>query len=366
MGLNVGDMFVNLGIKGHEKTLGAIGEAHKGMKGLGAMSLEAKAAILAAFYAIGRLITTTGGVGTSLSNYTTLTGLSAKTLQQYQWAAQQVVGTNVNVQKSFEGLQTRVAQFFRGEGGIKGLPWVAQTVGMTLKEFYGAMNNPELLLQKLQQFAQSKLPAALKRDILSSFGLDDPMMTALMAPGGGAFRPSVLKRAPFYSEGEIASLHKADVAWSNMLKKIEMAFGRFNAVHGPQLAQDIGKIADQVIRLTENLTKLAEKAKVFKLIADSFKGWDLIVGSAADMAGGKFEDYRVGGSKYQTGPEFWEGVFNYFRNPKDIPGYQATKPSVTVNQNLNFQHPGTDAQKTGDSTKAATKEAIAQMPATVR
>ena len=92
----------------------------------------------------------------------------------------------------------------------------------------------------------------------------------------------------------------------------------------------------------------------------------MIVGSAADLAGGGFEDYRVGGSKYQTGPEFWAGLFNYLKSPKDIPGYQTPKTSVTVNQSLNFQHPGTDAQKTGDSTKAATKEAIAQMPATVR
>ena len=56
MGLTVAEMFVNLGIKGSEKTVDAVNSVDKGISNIRSTSLEAKAAIVAMFYAIGRVV----------------------------------------------------------------------------------------------------------------------------------------------------------------------------------------------------------------------------------------------------------------------------------------------------------------------
>lgn len=276
----IADLFVNLGIKGAEKTVGALTGIEKSLKGLGSMSLEAKAAILGAMYALERLFSRSGQAGTDLTNFSALLGGSTKTLQQYQYAARQVGVSNQETENTFKSLQSTMTKLRMGEGAPKGYAQVAMlTGGITPQDVDRFMQNPELLLQKLQQYAQKEKRIGIRNEALKSFGLSDNMVAALSR---NAFNPTTLQKAPTYSEKEISALDKANIAWSNLGTKIEMAIGHFNALHGGELVKDFTMLTDKVMKLTEAFLKLAETIHLFEGVGKVFEGLSLIFGGATD------------------------------------------------------------------------------------
>lgn len=264
------ELFVNLGIKGADKTLGALAKTGKGLEGVKSTSLEAKAAIFGALYALERLFSKSGQAGTDLTNFNSVLGVSTKTLQQYQYAARQVGVSNQETENSFRALQSSMTKMSMGEGAPKGYAQVAMlTGGITADDVNKFMQNPELLLQRLQQYAQKEKRLGIRNEALKSFGLSDNMVAALSR---NTFTPQNLKKAPTYSEKEIASLDKANIAWSNLGSKIEMAIGRINAERGGQLIKDISNITTSVLRLTDALLKLADTLQIFKGLSKVFEG----------------------------------------------------------------------------------------------
>src|SRR5581483_1123829 len=102
MSTKVGDLFVELGIRGSEKTISAFTNVKQEMGGLASMSLEVKAAIVGALYALEQLVAHSNALGTNLATTSTVLGVSAKTLQQYGYAALQVGSNLEEVEGSFK------------------------------------------------------------------------------------------------------------------------------------------------------------------------------------------------------------------------------------------------------------------------
>lgn len=258
--MNIGELFVNLGIKGGEKTVGTLGNVKKGLGEVADMSLEAKAGILAALYGLEQMMAKSGAAGTGLTNFAALTGLSAKTLQQWQFAARQAGVAGEDLMGSVKGVQNSMANMLLGKGQPEGLGLVSNAVGgLDHKRFRDTF----YMMEQLQKAAQ-RLPKDLGNNILKSFGLSEGTIAAMRL---NKFNPSLMSSAPIYGDKEIASLNKSNIAWSNLGNKIEMAFGHFNSKHGQQIVGDISKIADAVFHLVEALVVLSEKLKVFQLIA---------------------------------------------------------------------------------------------------
>lgn len=271
----IAELFVNLGIKGAEKTIGALSGIEKGLKGVGGTSLEAKAAIVGAMYALERLFAKSGQAGTDLTNFNALLGGSAKTLQQYQYAARQVGVSNQETENSFKTLSSSMTKLRMGEGAPKGYAQVAMlTGGITSADVDRYMQNPDLLLQKLQLYAQKEKRLGIRNEALKSFGLSDNMIAALSR---NAFNPRALQRAPTYSDNEIKQLDKANIAWSNLGTKIEMAIGHLNAAHGGQLVKDITDLTDKVLSLTTAFLKLAEATHFFEWLNKSVQGLTMLI-----------------------------------------------------------------------------------------
>ncbi len=272
--MNIAELFINLGVKGSEKTLGGVLGVQKGLKDTASTSLEAKAAIVGAMYALERLFSASNKAGADLTNFTATVGTSAQTLQQYQYAARQVGVSNEAVTGSFKTLQQQMTKTLMGEGAPKGLARVSQLLGdFSAKDIEEFSRKPELLFQKLQEYANKERSIPLRNEVLKSFGLGDDIIGSMAR---NAYRPDVFKKAPTYSDKEIGALDRANTAWSNLGTKIEMAVGHFNAKHGGELVNDISKITDKVITLSEAFMKLAEKAELFKWLGKVFEGWQLI------------------------------------------------------------------------------------------
>ncbi len=272
--MNLAELFVSLGVKGSEKTMGAITGMRQGLKDTASTAWETKVALVGAMYALERLFAASGQTGTSLTNFNALLGVSAQTLQQYQYAARQAGVSNQEVEGTFKALQATMTKTLMGEGAPKGMARVAALTGsMTTQDVDRFAKQPQLLIQKLQEYAQKETNAGLRNEVLKSFGVGDSMIAALNRK---AFRPEVLNRAPAYSDKEVKALDSANIGWSNLGNKIEMAIGHLNAAHGGDLVKDFSKITDQVIKLAGAFEKLSEKAELFKWLGKVFEGWTYI------------------------------------------------------------------------------------------
>lgn len=262
--MNIGELFVKLGIQGGDKTLGTLKENQKAFKGTASMALEAKAAILGAVYALQSLFRSSNALGSDLTNFNATLGVSAKTLQQYQYAARQVGVDNKAVEQSFRTLQSAMTKTLMGKPGPEGLARVAQLTGdLTPDDLLEFSKAPEKLLQRLQDYAAKEKDAGFRNEVLKTFGLGDDMIAALNRQ---AFRPEILQKAPTYSNGEIANLDKANVAWANLGNQIEMAVGKFNAKYGLDIVKSISEITGEVVKLADALVLLSDKLKLFEAL----------------------------------------------------------------------------------------------------
>lgn len=377
--MNVAELFVNLGIKGSEKTLGALSSVKKGIGDLSATSLEAKAAIIGAVYALEKLMSHSAQQGTNLSNFNALTGISTKQLQQWNYAALQAGESNEEFTGSLKGVYDKMAQMKLNKGQPEGLDLVARTVGFDSKKAY---KDTFYAMEQLQKFAHSKVPMDIQNQVLKNFGLSENTIAAMRK---GVFNAQNFSKAPTYGEGEINKLNKVDVAWKNLGQKIQMAFGHFTSQHGMQLVGDLSKVTDQVFRMVDAFSKLADKLKLFQWVGKAFEGWSEIFGGVADSVdrvskskGGALEGMKKEGMSFLEGTkDFIKGLGMTLEEsgaPKatgsvgesitpNIQGGSSknVNNNTTINQNLNFQHDGKDHQKIKESHHKSVRDAYKQL-----
>jgi hypothetical protein len=418
--MKIGELFVSLGIKDSGKTVSTLTNVRKGLNDTASSALQARVALIGALYAFERLMSQSGQAGTNLTNFNALLGVSAQTLQQYQYAARQAGVSNEEVEGTFKSLQGTMTKTLMGEGAPKGLARVAQlTGGMTAQDVKRFAEQPQLLIQKLQEYAAKETNTGLRNEVLKSFGVGDTMIAAM---NRRAFTPQQLSKAPTYSDKEVQSLDRANIAWSNLSTKIQMTVGHFNALHGGQLVQDISILTDKALKLANAFMKFSDSAKLFERINQIFEGWGIIfdqLTSAAkvlnDLFSGDFQKQDKASDKVldsvketvTNAPGFFAEMIRDTlglgdKKPTDkvprsatekaasaSPGLRLVAPppppggdsraalppvpaaapgstqnqNVNVNQTLNFQHDGADPKRTADSVKKAVRESYRQIGA---
>lgn len=281
--MKVAELFVNLGIQGSEKTIGALKSTMGGLSQTASMGLEAKAALVGVFYAMERLMTASGRQGTALTNTNALLGMSTKELQQYAWAAQQVGISNEEMSGTFNALQGKMTDVLLGKGAPEGMARVSMLVGgLDAKDIARFSKEPQELLKVLQQYALVEKDLGLRNKVLKGFGLSDNVIAGLAR---NAFRPEVMAKAPTYSGSEVKALDQVRAMWANLGTKIEMGVGKLNAKFGPELVKDLGAITDKVLALANVFGKLAEKVNLMEGLGKVFEGWGYIfegIGLAVD------------------------------------------------------------------------------------
>ncbi len=387
--MNVGELFINLGIKGTDKTVGALHSVHKGLSDTTHLSFEAKAALVAAMYTMEQLFSASGKVGTGLTTFAKATGISTQMLQQYQYAGRQVGVTNEQTANTFKKLQDAMAGAAIGKAPPEGMSQLAAAVGGIKENYKELSEHPEKLFQYLQKGAQKIHNIPFRNQVLKSFGIDEGMIAAMSR---NAFNPKAFSQAPIYNDKEVSQLDRANIAWSNLGTSIEMAFGHFNAKHGTTFVNEISQIINQLLKLTEALTVLADKFKIFEGISNVLSGIAntfKLVSEVSDKVQGK--QLKKGDLLYsEPGSELIPGlkgspIWNFFKSfshPENVshlkapsfsiplpafPGEKSGKveknQNVTIHQNLNFQHEGRDHNKISHSVKKSVENAFRQFSA---
>lgn len=401
---SIGEFFVNLGVKGSEKTLGALTSVKTGISGLADVSLEAKAAILATVYALERLMSGTAKTGTNISNFNSLTGISGKTLQQYQYAAAQVGISNEEMASSFKSVQNVMTAMRFNKGAPEGMAMLTGALGGKFDP-NRAKTDTEYVMKKLQEYFNIEKDIGKRNLVGKSFGLGEGTMAAMSR---NAFKPETLSKAPVFSDKEVSQLDRVNAAFSNLGIKVQMAVGHFTALHGGQLVKDLTIIVDKVIHLTTAFIKMADTIKLFEGIGKIFEGWakifEVITDGVNAVTGamkspekrkevtgevtGFLKDIPsvfsamaedlFGGGASTASPVAPQKENRNWDNPALFPGIpsEASPPissSLTnnqksstqnnnVNQTFNFQSDGSDHKQVGDETQKAITKAFFQIP----
>lgn len=362
--MNIAEFFVSLGVKGSEKTIGAVQKVAQGMKGLWNSSIEAKIAIMGAFYGLQQLTATSNRTGTELKQFTVLTGMSARMLQQYEYAAQQVVGHNVELADTFKGLQDRIKDMLGGQGG--GFQYLGAMVnalkksGITveLDEAKRWLTDVPLLMQRMQQFAAlPNVSNIWKEKILSQMGATPDLIQAMLM---GGLTPGKLEAAkPYtYSDAEVDRLTRASTAWANMGTAMERSVGRFNAEYGPEMAKNLEKIVEALLGpkgLVPALAQLSDSIKAADSLNTVFSTIAHEVETLAHLTKG---DLSSAGKSYVN---VWKALFGIKPKPPSVDTNTKTR-DVNINTKVNVYGSAATGADIGSAVGKSVKRSVTQIP----
>lgn len=275
--MRVAELFVSLGIKGADKTAGALSGIRTRMKDLTSTSLEAKAGIIGMMYGLERLMSSSAQVGTGLTQFEVLTGKSADQLQRWQYLALKSGESADEMTSSIQSVQNAMTKMVLGQGAPSGMTALSNVVGFDPAK----ARDTFYVMDKLREYARAtKDIPDVGNEILKSFGISDHTIEALRTSNVDLNK---IPAGHAYSDAQRKRLNDVNIGWSLLGDKIEHSFGKMNAKFGPQLIGDISRLADQVLRMVDAFTELAEKLKVIQLIGESFKGWTEIFSSVTDV-----------------------------------------------------------------------------------
>ena len=349
--MKIADLFINLGIKGADQTEKGLKNVNKGLSDIWSTSVALKAGVLGAMYALEQMMQKSAATGDNLKKFETYTGLSAQTLQKWQYAARQVGVSNDELTASVQGVQNAMTNMLMGKGAPEGMAMLANKVGFDVNRARDSF----YVMEQLQKFAQ-KVPPDVANQMMKSFGVSEGTIQAMRR---NAFTPAVMSRAPRYNEGEINQLQKVDAAWANIGQKIQMMVGHLNAKHGLGLIRDIEKIINPLSKTISLLITLAEKSQVFEMIG---KGLE-VIGQAIEglnMLGefaGDFIQEKTGiGAKDAKGKRkgpvdmlsdlVGKGIDKLFDEDDKTRGFNVTKVAPTMKPQSTSQNAVTNAPTT--------------------
>lgn len=348
MAQQIGELFVSLGVKGTDKTVAAFTSIKGGLSEVASMSLETKAAIVGAMYAVEQMTAAAGGNAQGLVNLNNTLGISIDTLQRYRYAASLAGVSNETMDASFQSIQKTMAQYRATGQAPMALARIATATGGL---DYQRIANQDwaYLFQKYNQFAQSNVAQDQKMLALSELG-QSGVAPAMM---GNKFTAQNLARAPVTSEGSIRALEKMKERFTD----IEAHFGRMNnnlvLKWGPELAKDLDKIIPKLEKLINSFLQLGEALQTMKWVGKFFDGlalsMDVISNTLGTLHGDKKSDSFM--------RKFVEGLVG--AAPAGVP-VQATpsQMSVFLHQTFGDAHPSTVKKAAHDGITSAHKKSL--------
>lgn len=279
--MEVGQLFVNLGVKGTDKTIQAFTSVQAGLGKTASMSLEAKAGILALFYGIEKLFSASMTAGTNMMNLTAVLDENGKALQQWAGAAEMAGVSSQAVFSTFQNLQGLMTKWQRGQGAPPSIGILLGQLGLTPEQFRQDSASLTKTLEHLNEFAQKKgLPAGLRNQVLQDFGAG-----ALIGPMvRGSFNPRQLSSVPYLSQGENKALTGMQETFSRIEIQWQKGLARIITQGGPQLTKDILKISNSLLELVRALSELSKAAHVLDVLSFMIKGLTQLAGVGKDEA----------------------------------------------------------------------------------
>lgn len=275
------ELFVSLGIKGSEKTLNVLSSVKTGMGGIRDTSLAAKAAILAAVYALEKMTMGAANTGYDIKTLSTYLDIGTKSLQQWQYAALAAGISNDEFNQSAKAIHQHIKDYAGGGALPKGSMSLAQETKFKFTNNFKVDD----ILPKLLEFAKNKKYSRENvENILEGWGLTPTEISKAIE---GKFSAANVSSQPFIKESELNSLSNVKVDWDKLEAKVKRFMMHLTAKDGADAVKNLNQMADSFFRIANDIERISTKLGFFKLINDAFSGWDKILGAVADGIEGK-------------------------------------------------------------------------------
>jgi len=226
MGVKAGDFFVNLGIKGSDKTKNDVKGVKSGFDELKATSLEAKVALLAVLAVVEKITASSITLGQTLKNFSAITGISSKVTQEYSLAGKPYGVSEETTRSTLANIQTSMIGMKAGQDAP---PWFLAMIrslqehGVKVDVSAGAIDryaaHPEEIMQLQEKFNNmNQIPVAERTYISREMGVPDEVLAAYH---GKAYEQTNLSRysSMILSEKTLDSLEK-----QNQLNELNKSF----------------------------------------------------------------------------------------------------------------------------------------------
>ena len=306
---SVGELFVSLGIKGGDKTLDTLGKTSDGMGKIRDLSFEAKAAIVAAAYALEKLFSASGQHALGLENLAAGLDTSKRVLQEYEYVARQAGSSNEELASTFDALSrmseniqidpNATPQGFAYMQGVlekagKAFPWEGKY------SVNAAGAHPEQWFQASQDYLKIEPDKQLGKKIVSGIIGNSPALFKALSEG--KFVPEEFAKGHYLSDKEIGANDQNRQRIENMKDALGTAFEKLEAKFGPALLKQLDEILPKFIQLVTAFSKLiADTPAVVKTLGMIFDGWKEIFDELNLIMKTFMEHPTTGTAKFESG-----------------------------------------------------------------
>jgi hypothetical protein len=301
--MKIAELFVDIIVKGGGKTAEALGSMQKGLMGLKDTSLETKAAVVGAVYALERWTAQSAQFGNSTKNLSALTGLSTTTIQQWGEYMRRSGGDAEDAASSLQAAQNILTQIKRGEGVPMGVSAISRDTHTNLLEH---LDDATYVAEKVRQYI---------RTTHDSVGIANANALSLgITPGAiASFRRNgedITKiTSNISSEGQINRLSEVYQHWSNIWQAMAKLRDTLTASWGLPILREMDKAIISARTLVGWLEKIG-----------SLGSWEQRGHALAEGILGKPTDI-ISAAKGKEGPEsdaskkFREFLYGIFGAP---------------------------------------------------
>ncbi len=257
--MTIAELFVNIGIKGDGEAQKALKNVKGGLGEISSTGLAAKAALVGVVYGLERLTGVVSQRGLELQQFSNLTGLSTDMLQRWQYAARQSGVSAEEMAGSLKGVQSVMVDMLMGKGAPAGMGILARAVGFDMSK----ARDTFYVMGKLKEFAKSA-PADVGNSVLKTFGLSESTIQFLRST---KVELDKIKPSNIFSPGEIATLARVNIAWSNFWNSIQMFTGHMAGAFGLNVISSLQRALTLTQHLVSEFTKLIKKFPVLGTVA---------------------------------------------------------------------------------------------------
>lgn len=244
--MNIGSLFVLLGVKGADKTQKQIKGVRDDMISVSKSGLGAIAAIAGVSYGLKGLYDASLRSGVGLQKFANFTGESIDKLQRWQYMGRQFNVANEEMAASIQGIQAAM-DTARIEGEF---PKTLARMGEFVQDLDPSrVQDTFYMLEKFQKLAQSGADRSIVRDILGQYMSPDMIgflsqnkLTADMVPGSAVM-----------SAGQAKGLSNLKASMSNVQHQLEMAMVKLANEVGPSLIKQFQEAIPAIVNLTKEL-----------------------------------------------------------------------------------------------------------------
>lgn len=363
--MNVGELFIDIGIKGAQK----VGQALKGittdMGDFSNKALLGKSAVAGVFYGIEQMMTKAADAGMTLERFTNLTGLNTDEVQKWQVVLNRAGVTADEVTSSFTQVASAVAKIKLAEGSNGFTPLMRYT-----KDFdFNKVDNPNYIYQKAQELTRSKeIPISFQNEFLRKAGFSDQVIAGLRSATRSVdqIRPGeILSKATIKQNSAI----KGD--FLDLQRRFLLLESRTTSKYGRPIEQELGRALSGAGKLISVLEKFSQTSPNLAIamtalsvaIGAAFFPWTAAaIGLTAALSYfadpknsliGKLFEWRDGVDQKILGPfqKPYHDALEWLNKPHPFaPGVSNNSKPATVNQINNLygvEHPHVHPIKEG-------------------